>query len=245
MQTELSLLELVRVSQSAENDFVGMQCGIMDQFAVAFAQAGHAMILDCHTVEHRQVPLNLNGLSIIVTNTNQRRELNESAYNNRVRECQRALELLTPAIGIDYLGQLLPEQLQQQESLFENDAVPLKRAQHISEENARVRAAVPALENGDMEAFGQLMNASHDSLRDLFKVSSDPLDHLVRLAREQPAVLGSRLTGAGFGGCTVTLLSAANVDVFANKVGSAYTAATGLTADFYTIQPGDGVKCIS
>ena len=245
MQTELSLLDLVRIAQSAENDFVGMQCGIMDQFAVAFAQTGHAMMLDCHTVKHRQVPLNLIGLSIIVTNTNQRRELNESAYNNRVQECQRALELLTPVIGISYLGQLRPETLSRHVDLFENDAIPLKRARHISAENARVRAAVPALESGDLQAFGQLMNASHDSLRDLFEVSSDPLNHLVRLAREQPAVLGSRLTGAGFGGCTVSLLPAADVDAFINKVGPAYTAATGLTADFYTIQPGDGVRSIS
>ncbi len=245
LHTELSLLELVRVSQSAENDFVGMQCGIMDQFAVAFAQAGHAMMLDCHTVEHRQVPLNLDGLCIIVTNTNQRRELNESAYNNRVRECQRALELLAPATGISYLGQLLPEQLAEHEVLFASDAIPLQRARHISNENARVRAAVPALEAGDMQAFGELMNDSHDSLRDLFEVSSDPLNQLVRLAREQATVLGSRLTGAGFGGCTVSLLPASDADTFIRSVGPAYTAATGLTADFYVIQPGDGVRSIS
>ncbi len=203
------------------------------------------MMLDCHTVEHRQVPLNLNGLSIIVTNTNQRRELNESAYNHRVRECQRALELLEPATGITYLGQLLPEQLAGHEDLFANDTIPLQRARHISDENARVRAAVPALEAGDMQAFGELMNASHDSLRDLFEVSSDPLNHLVRLAREQSTVLGSRLTGAGFGGCTVSLLPTADTDAFIASVGPAYTAATGLTADFYIIQPGDGVRSIS
>lgn len=245
LNTDLSLLELVRISQSAENDFVGMQCGIMDQFAVAFAQAGHAMMLDCHSVEHRQVPLNLDGLSILVTNTNQRRELNESAYNDRVSECQRALELLAPATGITYLGQLLPEQLAEHENLFVNDPTPLQRVRHICNENARVRAAVPALEAGDMQAFGALMNASHDSLRDLFEVSSDPLDQLVGFAREQPTVLGSRLTGAGFGGCTVSLLPTADVDNFIRTVGPAYTTATGLTADFYAIQPGNGVSSIN
>jgi galactokinase len=221
-----------------------MQCGIMDQFAVAFAQAGHAMMLDCHTVEHRQVPLNLDGLSIIVTNTNQRRELNESEYNKRVLECQRALELLAPVTGITYLGQLLPEQLSRHEAVFSNDAIPLLRARHISNENARVRAAVPALEAGNMQEFGDLMNASHDSLRDLFEVSSDPLNQLVKLAREQAGVLGSRLTGAGFGGCTVSLLPTSDVNAFISKIGPAYTTATGLTADFYAIQPGDGVRSI-
>ncbi|ASJ75614.1 galactokinase [Granulosicoccus antarcticus] len=245
MHTELSLLDLVRVSQSAENDFVGMQCGIMDQFAVAFAQTGHAMMLDCHSVEHRQVPLNLDEHSIVVSNTNQRRELNESAYNNRVSECQRALELLAPATGITHLGQLLPEQLAQHEALFKDDPKPLMRIRHITEENARVRAAVPSLEAGNLQEFGNIMNASHDSLRDLFEVSSEPLNHLVRLAREQTSVLGSRLTGAGFGGCTVSLLPTCDVDAFIATVGPAYTEATGLTADFYTIEPGNGVRAIS
>lgn len=241
LRTELSLLDLVRIAQAAENDFVGMQCGIMDQFAVAFAEADHAIMLDCHTLEHRQVPLKLDGLSIVVTNTNQRRELNESAYNDRVRECQRALELLAPATSISHLGQLQPDQLGEHEALFVNDPTPLKRARHIAEENRRVRAAVPALIAGDLQQFGAMMNESHDSLRDLFEVSSDPLDHLVRLAREQPGVLGSRLTGAGFGGCTVSLLPSDQVEQFKKLVGPAYTKATGLTADFYPIAPGNGV----
>lgn len=239
--TGLSLLDIVHIAQAAENDFVGMQCGIMDQFAVAFAEADHAIMLDCHSLEHRQVPLQLDGMSIVVSNTNQRRELNESAYNDRVRECQRALELLAPATGISYLGELQPEQLTAHESLFASDPVPLRRARHIAEENRRVRAAVPALIAGDLQQFGATMNESHDSLRDLFEVSSDPLNHLVRLAREQDGVLGSRLTGAGFGGCTVSLLPSEQVEKFMKVVGPAYTRATGLTADFYPIAPGNGV----
>ena len=237
----LSLLELVKLAQAAENEFVGMQCGIMDQFAVAFAEADHAMRLDCATLEHRQVPLALGEHAIVVSNTNQRRELNESAYNERVAECARALGRLRPRIGIERLGDLAPEALERHADVFADDPVALARARHVAEENARVRAAVPALEAGDLAAFGRLMNASHESLRDLFEVSSEPLDHLVRLARERPGVLGSRLTGAGFGGCTVTLMPRAGIDDFERVVGREYREATGLTADFYTILPGPGV----
>jgi galactokinase len=245
MQTNFSLLEQVKISQAAENDFVGMQCGVMDQFAVAFAQSDHAIMLNCHSLEHRQVPLNIKGLSIVVSNTNQRRELNESAYNDRVSECQRALDILENPCEISHLAELTPELLDQNVALFSHDAVPLMRARHVCEENARVRAAVPALEAGDMQEFGRLMNASHDSLRDLFEVSSDPLNHLVRLAREQKNVLGSRLTGAGFGGCTVSLVPVEDVEKFQHLVGAGYTDATGLTADFYLMQPGNGVRQIN
>ena len=244
MKPGFSLLDLVKMSQAAENEFVGMQCGIMDQFAVAMAQHGHAMQLDCDTLEYRQVPMNLGELSIVVTNTNQRRELNESAYNDRVAECARAQALLEPAVGISQLGHLLPEQLDAHESLFANDPVALMRARHVCTENARVRAAIPALESGDIARFGQLMNESHDSLRDLFEVSSEPLNHLVRLARSRPSVLGSRLTGAGFGGCTVSLVPSRDVTAFEQAVGAQYTQATGLTANFYVMNAGDGVRQI-
>lgn len=244
LNTQYPLLELVKMAQAAENDFVGMQCGIMDQFAVAMAKADHAIQLNCADLEYRQVPLNLSGVSIVISNTNQRRELNESAYNDRVAECNTALEILAPLTGISTLGQLDPDQLTLNTSAFSQQPVALNRARHICEENARVRAAVPALESGDLAAFGELMNASHDSLRDLFDVSSDPLNQLVNLAREQASVLGSRLTGAGFGGCTVSLLPTEDVASFKANVGAGYTDATGLTADFYTVQAGDGVRQI-
>jgi len=244
MQTDYSLLDLVKMSQAAENEFVGMQCGIMDQFAVAMAQKDHAIQLNCQTLEYRQVPMLLDGVSIVVTNTNQRRELNESAYNDRVSECARALELLKPVIGIEALGQLQPQQLNEHEHLFVKDPTPLKRARHICEENARVRAAVPALESGDIARFGQLMNDSHDSLRDLFNVSSEPLNQLVQLARSIPSVIGSRLTGAGFGGCTVSLVPTEDVAIFETQVAAAYTKAIGLSATFYTMSAGEGVHAI-
>ena len=242
LDAALSPLELVQMSQAAENDFVGMQCGIMDQFAVAMAQQDHAMQLNCQTLEYRQVPLHLDGVSIVVTNTHQRRELSGSAYNERVQECHRALELLRSVIPIDALGQLLPEQLNEHEAVFAKDSVALKRARHICEENARVRAAVPALESGNIEQFAQLMNASHDSLRDLFEVSSEPLNQLVNLARKQEYVLGCRLTGAGFGGCTVTLVASEKIETFKSAIAPAYTQATGLEATFYVINPGAGVR---
>ena len=236
-----ALLELVQLAQAAENEFVGMQCGIMDQFAVAFAKADHAMQLDCGSLEHRQVPLALGEHAIVVSNTNQRRELNESAYNDRVTECARALEALRARLPVRALGELSPDDFAAHADALDGDPVAARRARHVVEENARVRSAVPALESGDLAAFGRLMDASHESLRELFEVSSEPLDHLVRIARAQPGVLGSRLTGAGFGGCTVTLMRSGGIDAFERAVGRDYREATGLTADFYVVRPGAGV----
>ena len=239
---QLSLLELVKMSLAAENDFVGMQCGIMDQFAVAMAQENHAMFLHCETLEHRQVPLSLDNYAIVLANSNQRRELNESAYNERVAECERALHLLKQRLPIDTLGELSADDLEANKALFHDDNIAYLRAKHVTTENSRVQAAVPALEQGKMELFGDIMNASHDSLRDAYHVSSDPLDQLVGAARSQPGVIGSRLTGAGFGGCTVNLLEKDQCDAFIRNVGNTYEAKTGLTADFYIIHPGAGVR---
>jgi len=244
-QCQLSLMDLIEMSQAAENDFVGMQCGIMDQFAVAMAQENHAIFLNCQTLEHRQVPLALNDYAIVLANTNQRRELNESAYNQRVAECERALQLLKTRVPIKALGELKEQDLIANKDVFVNDDIAYKRAKHIASENARVHAAVPALEQGRIEEFGQIMHASHDSLRDFFHVSSEPLDHLVNAARAQPGVAGSRLTGAGFGGCTVNLVAKNTCEQFKQQVGLTYQELTGLTADFYTIFPGAGVRRVN
>lgn len=239
---KLPLIELIKMAQAAENDFVGMQCGILDQFAVAMAKENHAMLLNCTTLEHRQVPLVLNDYAIVLANTNQRRELNDSAYNERVAECERALHLLKPRLPIQALGELTEQDLNDNKDAFVKDAIAFKRAKHVASENARVQAAVPALEQGHLTAFGAIMNASHDSLRDDYHVSSEPLDHLVNTARQQPHVAGSRLTGAGFGGCTVNLIARDTCDQFIKQVGETYQALTGLSADFYTILPGSGVR---
>ncbi len=238
----LDRMELVKMSQAAENDFVGMQCGIMDQFAVTMGLEDHAMMLNCDTLEYRQVPLVLGDFAIVLANTNQRRELNESAYNDRVSECARALGYVQQTLNVPTLGALSEAELESVKTSFADDDIAYRRAKHICTENARVNAAVIALENSDLQTFGKLMQASHTSLKDDFSVSSPPLNALVSLAMEHPDVLGSRLTGAGFGGCTVNLLSNSAVDSFQQVVGERYRDATGLTADFYSIRPSNGAE---
>jgi len=238
----LDRMSLVKLCQAAENDFVGMQCGIMDQFAVTMGQPDHAMMLDCSNLEYRHVALTLGDHAIVLANTNQRRELNESAYNDRVNECDRALKYVQQRVSINTLSELSETQLTDTKDLFAGDELAYSRAQHIVSENARVHAAVEALENDDLITFGQLMQASHASLRDLFSVSSVPLNTLVSLALEHPGVLGARLTGAGFGGCTVNLMHRDSVDSFQAEVAEKYRQATGLSADFYSIRPSGGVE---
>jgi len=239
---QLPLIELVKISMAAENEFVGMQCGIMDQFAVTMAQQDHAMFLNCESLDYQQVPLNLGEYNIVLANTNQRRELDGSAYNERVAQCAQALSIVQQALPVKSLGELSIEQLQSHMHLFENDKLALLRAQHVCGENARVNSAVNVLKQGDITAFGKLMNESHDSLRDLYHVSSEPLDSLVAIARKQDGVAGARLTGAGFGGCTVNLIKQQATQQFMELVGHEYQNTTGLTADFYAIKPGNGVR---
>jgi len=200
------------------------------------------MMLNCSTLEYRHVPLSLNEHAIVLANTNQRRELNESAYNERGSECARALEYLQQRENVTSLSAVNEAALENQIDLFADDPIALARAQHVVSENARVLAAVAALEQNNLIAFGQLMQASHASLRDQYHVSSKPLDTLVSLALEQSGVLGARLTGAGFGGCTVNLMHKSLVEKFQQDVGDAYRQATGLTADFYNIVPSAGVE---
>lgn len=241
----LETMDIVKLCQKAENDFVGTQCGIMDQFAVAMGQQDHALYLDCANLDYRTVPMALGSLSFVIADTRQVRENSESAYNDRVEECAQALKLLQGAVTIDQLGDVTPTMLAQHVALFKDHPVVARRVKHIAEENERVRAAVPALEQSDFVKFGQLMDASHTSLRDLFEVSSGPLDHMVRIAREQPGVLGSRLTGAGFGGCTINLVETDQVQAFKKSVGPQYSQATSLDPVFYTFRPGSGARRLS
>ncbi len=238
----LTHMEIVKLAQAAENDFVGMKCGVMDQFAVTMGQANHAMMLNCETLDYRHVPLNLGENAIVLANTNQRRELNESAYNDRVAECGRALGYVQQRIDAPSLGAITEAQLETVKPIFADDHIAYQRARHVTGENARVQAAVNALENDDLQAFGELMQQSHASLRDDFEVSSKPLEALVSHALKHPGVLGARLTGAGFGGCTVNLMRRDMVDSFREDVGNAYREETGLTADFYVITPSNGVE---
>ncbi len=239
---KLDLLTLVKMSQRAENEFVGVQCGIMDQFAVAFGERDHAMQLDCQSLDCEQVPLALDDYRIVLINTNQRRELSESKFNERVTETRQALEILAPATGAEKLAHVTQDALDRHRKLFDSHPVLLQRAAHVTSEQQRVRQAVEALRDHNLARFGELMFQSHQSLRDEYEVSSDALNTLVELAADTEGVLGARLTGAGFGGCTVNLVHQDVLPRFEKHIGEAYQQRTGLSADFYQIKPSQGVR---
>jgi len=241
---ELSKTELALLAQRSENDFINLQCGIMDQFAIAMAQAGCAMALDCDSLQCEQVPLNLGDYRIVIGNTNQPRELKSSAYNDRVRECQAALSVLAPKTGALQLAHISPPQLEEHFHLL-SDPIVANRAKHVVEESDRVKRATVALKNRRLEKFGEMMFESHESLRRLFEVSSYTLDCMVELAMTAEGVIGSRMTGAGFGGCTVSLVHKAMVDGFVRYVGKDYKKATKLQASFYITDAVDGVREIT
>ncbi|MFA8435230.1 MAG: galactokinase [Marinifilaceae bacterium] len=237
----LDQVELVKLSQKAENEFVGVNCGIMDQFAVGMGVHNHAIALDCNSLDYDLVPLEMEGYKLVIANTNKRRGLADSKYNERRSECESAVEQIGRKEKIEFLCELTEEQFQKVESLLENGVVH-RRAKHVVSENQRVFKAIDALKQGNLEEFGQLMNASHDSLRDDYEVTGIELDTLVEEARKISGVLGSRMTGAGFGGCTVSLVEADAVEDFIDKVGENYQAKTGLKADFYVAEVGDGAR---
>ncbi len=237
----LSRQELALLAQRSENNFINVQCGIMDQFVIAMAEADFAIALDCDTLTYQQVPLSLGEYRIVIGNTNQPRELKSSAYNDRVGECQSALALLAPLTHAEQLAHVSPSQLEDHGHLLV-DRVVRNRATHVIQESDRVKRATKALENGALEEFGQLMHQSHVSLRDLFEVSSYTLDCMVDLAMNTEGVIGSRMTGAGFGGCTVSLVHVDQVDKFIADVGREYQKSTDLEASFYVTTATDGVK---
>lgn len=238
---ELDNVTLVKMAQRAENEFVGVQCGIMDQYAVAMAQSDHAMKLKCDTLDCEQVPLPLANHQLIITNSNQRRELSGSSYNQRVKETQQALQLLQTKFTATHLAQITSEQLLSQKSLFDKYSIEFRRAHHVISEHTRVEHAVQALTDNNLEEFGKLMAQSHQSLRDDYEVSSTALNALVDTALAQPGVLGSRLTGAGFGGCTISLVAQEQVANFIDNVGDAYYSQFDVKADFYPVQASRGV----
>lgn len=239
--TPFTMLELVLMAQHAENDFVGVSCGIMDQFASGFGKKDCAIALDCNTLKYELVPLQMQGLKFVIANTNKKRELVTSAYNQRRSECQLALEILQNVEPIQTLCELSVERFEKHAHLLVGDV--LRRARHAVHENARVREAVKALKNNDMVRFGQLMNDSHASLRDDYAVTCPELDFLAECARRFEGVLGSRMTGAGFGGCTVTLIREDRVPEFIKSLGDAYRQQFNLNADFYVAEIGEHSRC--
>lgn len=232
---------LIKLSQKAENLFVGVNCGIMDQFASGMGAKDHALFLNCDTLDFERVPLKLDGMNIVIANTNKRRGLAGSKYNERRAQCESAVEVLRRAKNIRYLSDLNLEEFNELSHLIEDEVVR-KRAHHVISENHRTLTAIEALNQGEIAKFGELMNQSHDSLRDDYEVTGKELDCLVEEARNMEGTLGSRMTGAGFGGCTVSIVKEETVESFINMVGQGYTAGTGLKADFYVAEIGDGSK---
>jgi galactokinase len=241
--SRLDTMELVKIGQRAENLFVGMNCGIMDQFAVAFGRKDHAINLNCDTLEYKYAPLRLGTRRLIITNTNKRRGLTDSKYNERRSECEKAVELISAYRRISNLSELTVNDL----SLLDKcipDEVVRRRARHVITENARTLGAINALEKDDIETFGRLMNESHDSLSTDYEVTGVELDTLVYEGRRLPGVTGTRMTGAGFGGCTVSIVEGEHAGSFIEKLGAVYTEKTGLMADFYLPGIGDGARRI-
>lgn len=230
-------VELVKFCQEAENKFVGMNCGIMDQFAIGMGKEDNAILLDCNTLDYQYAPLELKGMSIVIMNTNKRRELADSKYNERRGECEHALQELQTQLSIKSLGELSIEEFEKNKELITNPT-ERKRAKHAVYENQRTLEAVKRLQAGDVETFGKLMNQSHISLRDDYEVTGKELDALVEAAWQQEGVLGARMTGAGFGGCAIALVKDPYVKSFIDNVGSLYKQATGLKADFYIASIG-------
>ncbi len=236
------LVDIALLAQRAENNYVGVSCGIMDQFASALGRADNAILLDCATLEYRYVPLYLADCCLVIGNTKKPRSLAASKYNERRAECFTALTALrTVQPGLTNLCQLSPAEFAAAASAI-TDATVRRRSEHVVAENDRVSQAVAALDAGDLIRFGQLMTQSHQSLRDLYEVTGTELDTLFEEALKQPGVLGSRMTGAGFGGCTVSLVEKNAADRFISEVGDAYRARTGLTPEFYCSDIGDGCR---
>lgn len=238
---DIDPVALALKARAVENEFVGVNCGIMDQFAVAMARAGHCLVLDCASLAYELLPLALDGHDLVIVNSMVPRKLAESGYNRRRAECEQALAILQREYPVRHLCELSVAQVVACVELAKQ-GVLLRRARHVASENQRVADSVAILKAGKLAEFGALMNASHDSLRDDYEVSCRELDLLVDLARSIPGVLGSRMTGAGFGGCTVSIVASAAVRAFAELLERSYTPETGLSAELHVVRPGDGVK---
>ncbi|SEN48293.1 galactokinase [Mucilaginibacter gossypiicola] len=239
-----SKLDLVKLSKHVENNFIGVNCGIMDQFAVAFGEKNKALMLNCDTLDYQAVDSNLGEYVLAIINTNKPRKLAESKYNERVQECQAALQALQQQLDIKYLCDINSETLEQYKHLI-SDPIVLKRAKHVIEENDRVKLAAKALAANNLAEFGKLMYASHDSLRDLYEVSGVELDTVAEYSKTNPDVAGARMTGAGFGGCAIALVKGDAFDKFSKEVTEYYTQKIGYAPSVYSSLIGDGVGVLA
>ena len=240
---DFSMTDLALIGQFSENNFNGCNCGIMDQFAVANGKKDMAMFLDTSDLSMEYAKISLPDAKIVITNSKVKHSLVDSAYNDRRMECSTALEELQTVTEINSLGDLNEEEFEKHKDAIQSD-VCRRRAKHAVYENQRTIKAVEALKNNDIVTFGKLMNESHVSLRDDYEVSCPELDVLVDLAWNQPGVIGSRMTGGGFGGCTVSIVKNDQVEAFKENVGKGYKEKTGIEAEFYVVDIGDGARVI-
>lgn len=234
-------LELILTGKKVENEFIGVNSGIMDQFAIGMGKKDHALLLDTNTLAYDLVPAEFGDYVVAIMNTNKRRELADSKYNERRGECEEALKRLQTKLKIQSLGELDEATFFAHTSLIE-DPTLIKRAKHAVTENQRTLKAKAALEAGDLESFGHLLDASHASLRDDYEVTGIELDTLVAAAQEQPAVLGARMTGAGFGGCAIALVKKSEWEAFATAVKESYREKIGYETDIYQASIDDGAR---
>lgn len=240
---EVSNQDLALIGQFSENNFNGVNCGIMDQFSIAMGKKDHAIFLDTADLSYTYAPIKLEDARIVITSSNKKRGLGDSKYNERRSECETALAELQKVIDIKTLGDLTEEQFEANKAAIK-DEIRMKRAKHAVYENQRTIKAVEALRANDVALFGQLMNASHVSLRDDYEVTGIELDTLVEEAWKIDGVIGSRMTGAGFGGCTVSIVKDEAINTFIEKVGAAYKEKIGYAADFYVVELGDGPRVL-
>jgi len=237
---KIDMIEMALISQRAEHNYVGVKCGIMDQFASAMGKKDHAIFLKCSDLSYELVPVKLDGYSLVISNTNKKRSLGEGKYNERRAQCEQGLEMLKKAFPeATCLADISRAEYEAHKHLLTDDVIR-KRVEHVIYENQRVIDSVKALKEGNLKLFGELLNQSHNSLRDLYEVTGPELDTLVEEARKQEGVLGSRMTGAGFGGCTVSLVENSKIDNFIDSVGKAYREKIGYDASFYISEIGDG-----
>ncbi|MBB6502827.1 galactokinase [Pedobacter cryoconitis] len=236
-------LSLVKLAKKVENEFIGVNSGIMDQFAVAFGEKDKAIVLNCDTLKYKIVDCDLGDHVLTIINTNKPRSLAESKYNERVAECQAALKALNQEITLNNLCELSADKFALHSHLITDETI-LKRATHVIKENDRVNLAAKALNNGDLEEFGRLMYASHQSLKDLYEVTGKELDTVVDFCAGYPEVTGARMTGAGFGGCAIAILKKSAIDDFNKKLTAYYTEHIGYAPAIYISEIGDGATTI-
>ena len=242
-QANLSGETIAKLGMRVENEFLNLNSGIMDQFIIANAKKGHALLLDTNTLEYEQIPLNLPEHKIVIMNSLTRRELVDSEYNTRREQCEKALEMLQKVVSISSLGELSESEFEEYKYAI-TDSVLARRAKHAVYENVRTEKAAEALRNNQLEAFGQLMNESHLSLHEDYEVTVKETDFLVRSAWRQEGVLGARMTGGGFGGCCIAIVENDEVDSFIDHVGADYEEEIGFLPEFYIAETEDGAQKI-